>query len=279
MLERSPRAALAMAWPTSLALVCVGAMITAQPTASPSSELPAFSAASIKRNWLPNLVQPSRTRFSPGRFTATNSTVRQLVRFAFDTTVDAQIVGGPSWVATTAFDVTATTGDASRDQVSLMVQRMLIERFQLIARTEDRPLPVYRLVTARQDRRLGPAMSPSNCPPSGSDSAPRECGVLFLGPNRFHGKGLALSRIASGMVSEITDVDRFVIDDSGLSGLYDVTVWFTPSRAPFGLRVEQNPDWPQFATALREQTGLRLVPGTAPVRVVVIERANMPSAD
>jgi uncharacterized protein (TIGR03435 family) len=95
------------------------------------------------------------------RWRSTNSTLRLLIRQAFgaDYPMDGQIVGGPSWMDTDWFDVLANMapGTTSTD-MQAMVRSLLADRFKLRVHREMRELPVYALVLARPDGRLGPQL-------------------------------------------------------------------------------------------------------------------------
>jgi uncharacterized protein (TIGR03435 family) len=73
--------------------------------------------------------------------------------------MDGQIVGGPSWMDTDWFDVLANMapGTTSTD-MQAMVRSLLADRFKLRVHREMRELPVYALVLARPDGRLGPQL-------------------------------------------------------------------------------------------------------------------------
>ena len=79
-----------------------------------------------------------------------------------------QIVGGPSWQNSNKFDITAKAedGSASLDQMRIMLRELLEDRFRLKAHVETREVPIYTLVLARGDGRLGPKMKASTdtCP-------------------------------------------------------------------------------------------------------------------
>ena len=126
---------------------------------------PAFEVASIK----PNNSGDGRVMLGiqpGGRFTATNVTLRLLIRNAYQLQ-DFQIVGGPSWIASDRYDIVAKAedgapaGDAeprsdrSRTGAQLMIRALLAERFQLVVHNETRELPIYALVVARSDGKLG----------------------------------------------------------------------------------------------------------------------------
>jgi hypothetical protein len=125
----------------------VAGVLTAQAPASAT-----FEAASVKRNTSGRggaAVQPG------GRFVATGTPLEQLILFAFDIT-PVQLVGAPNWASTDWFDIIATAGhDARPDEVRLMLQSLLEERFHLALRNEQREMPIHEIVLARADGRLG----------------------------------------------------------------------------------------------------------------------------
>ena len=95
-----------------------------------------------------------------GRFLA-GSTLKQLIAEAFDVK-DYQIEGGPEWLATNYFEITANAGaDATPADIRAMLRTLLNERFGLRTRSETRQAPVYVLTVARSDGRLGSRLTPS----------------------------------------------------------------------------------------------------------------------
>jgi uncharacterized protein (TIGR03435 family) len=141
--------------------VAVGAVceLRAQAPAT-DTKSPAFEVASIK----PTKVSDSAYILNrPGdRFTATNVTLRGLITRAYRIQ-NNQVDGGPSWVNSDAFDVEAKAeGNPSPEQVSLMVQALLAERFKLRMRNETRQVPIYTLVIARNDGQTGSQLKQSS---------------------------------------------------------------------------------------------------------------------
>jgi uncharacterized protein (TIGR03435 family) len=112
------------------------------------AQKPAFEVASIKQN---NSGAPLRFSNSPGRFSATNETVRQLIQGAYHFQ-DFQVLGGPDWIGSVRFDIEAkydpSPGNAS--QVDMRVRALLEDRFQLKAHQETRDLQVYELSLAQR---------------------------------------------------------------------------------------------------------------------------------
>ena len=123
---------------------------------------PTFEVASVK----PNRSGDGGIFFNilpGGRFRVINSTTREIIRAAYQFEFQPfQIVGGPDWIDVDRFDVEARSeGNPAPEQVSSMVRTLLADRFKLLLRKETRELPIYALVAARGDRRLGGQLRPS----------------------------------------------------------------------------------------------------------------------
>lgn len=137
-----------------IALVFAGALLSAQ-----SRETPAVDVASVKRNHTgdtesASFVQPG------GRYTATNVTLRTLIKTACSRH-DEQVIAGPGWIDADRFDLAAkaegySTPSAFRDRARLMLRPLLTDRFTLGVRHERREIAVYSLALARADGRFGP---------------------------------------------------------------------------------------------------------------------------
>ena len=193
-----------------------------------------------------------------------------------------RIVGAPGWIARERFDISARIPDnSSAAQIRLMLQSLLADRFKLMARRETREQPLYAVVVARADGRLGPRLKASSaeCASTGSSSAPlpfspeSPCGVLFgVGPagGRIVSKGQPLARVMSALSMAVS---RGVVDRTGLQGPFDVDLQWSSDAAP------AISDSPSIFTALQEQLGLRFEPTTGPIDVLVIESVERPTPD
>ena len=120
--------------------------------------LPAFEVASVKPSnpdpSNPLSMVPMAMPQPGGRFVASNIPLRLLIRLAYEVQ-DFQISGGPAWMLSNKFDITAkAAGGATLGQKELMplVRALLTDRFKLKTHTETREMPVYDLVIARDDR-------------------------------------------------------------------------------------------------------------------------------
>ena len=161
-----------------------------------------------------------------------------------------------------------------------MLQNLLIERFKLVARRDRRDMPIYALVVARSDRRLGPQMKPSTADCAALLAAFKASGATRQTPDsnlcggksskgRIWGTGVPLDDLARRLVV----AGRPVVDMTGLTGLFDLDLKFTPDDAP------DPASGASVFTAVQEQLGLRLEPRQAPANVFVIESVERPTPD
>ena len=141
-----------------LALYLVAVAVSAQTRQSTDQE-PAFEVASVEAN---NTQAPGGSFvMPPGRFAASNIPLKVLITNAYQLSF-YQVVGGPDWVSTDRFDIAAKTPDgAPPEQTRAMVRTLLKDRFKLAVHMEARDTPIYALVKARADDRLGPSLKPS----------------------------------------------------------------------------------------------------------------------
>jgi uncharacterized protein (TIGR03435 family) len=269
-------------------MLVVGVAISAQ------EPPPAFEAASIKETTdLPRGPTP----FAPDRFTRSNITLANLLIYVHQV-APFQILGGPEWVRTTRFTVEAKAdGRPTADQMRLMVQRLLEERFALKVHKETRELPRYALVMAREDKRLGPKLKPSaiDCPaivaargtdyrpPTGppQPGEPPRCGLMALmggGSLTIVLEGQPLSELVRSLQ---VNAGRVIVDKTGLTGTYDVEFQTEmpnlPGLAPDSFGTATPPDGLSLFTALPEQLGLKLESERGPVDVIVIDSAQLPT--
>src|SRR5688572_17386429 len=226
---------------------------------------PTFEVASIRRNESGSGGSGLNVR-PGGAFTATNYSLARLVQYAYNMS-ESQIVGGPDWIRSDRFDVTArAAADVPRDQIALMVQSLLRDRFKLRLRPDKREMQVLELLLARGDGRVGPNLrdcaDPDIRAATNSVTAPRG-GAAAAG-----GCG-SLARLVGFVGAQMNSI---VVDKTGLKGEWRYSIMFGPDLQDSG-----NPDLVPFATALREQLGLRLERTRGPVDVLVIESVDTPT--
>jgi uncharacterized protein (TIGR03435 family) len=256
------------------------------------AQSPSFEVASVKPNKSDNFQ--SVPPIQAGRVTLTNRTLRYLVQFAYSTFEsslhDVQIISGPNWIDRDRFDIVAkmegspAPGPNTANLARLMLRTLLADRFQLKTRQESRELSAYALVVARPDARLGLSLRPRpdlDCekvahPPLQGFKEPDLtgtvplCGLLKGGRGTLSFRGVPIASLLRPSV--LGGLDRVVIDQTGLQGLFDIDLtWAVDASAPT--------DVPSIFTAVQEQLGLRLIPTRAAIEVLVIESAQQPSPD
>lgn len=251
-------------------------------------------------------------RMTPGRFDS-SVPVGILLRQALQKP-DYQIVGAPGWTDTERYSITAKAPEGVPPAaMSVMLVNLLKDRFQLATHLETREQPIFNLVFARADGRLGPDLkaTPAECqatlveriaaakaalagrggPPPLPQSFPGPnelpCGFGRLTPGLVAVSGRTLSQFAAGPLSDLAR--RPVIDKTGLTGMYDFALKFAPETAgapgPFAMMPggptlpPVDPDAPSFVTAVQEQLGLKLESARGPVEVVVIDKFEKPTLD
>ena len=253
---------------------------------SAQDNAPAFEVVSVKPNASGDANSTSIVL--PGaRYTATNATLRMLIKTAYQVH-DDQIASGPGWMNTDRFDVTARgAGNPAPaefvNQARLMLRAALADRFQLMLRRETREIAVYTLMPARRDGRFGPQFrradetcsGPSTPLPVASD-APEPIPDLPCdgGFSRAGHIGARARDFSTLLRSLSTWTDRVLIDRTELSGRFDWDLQWTPeSSSP---EVGTDADRLPLVTALREQLGMRLEAQRSAVEVLVVDRAERP---
>lgn len=239
-----------------------------------------FEVASIKLS--SSDTQGSSIRLMPGGgLSGTNVPLRRMITLAYDVR-DFQLSGGPGWVGTERFDVTARPEHSAsdgpddpakmtdaqrrtlREQVSERLRGLLADRFRLIVHKETKEQPIYALVLARNGSKLQEVKAPG----------PRE------GMNTGRGRAQAFA-VPLEMFAQVLSgfVERPVVDKTGLTGKYDFILEWAPDAGSVSLdgASPPAPPGPTIFTALQEQLGLRLESQKGPVETIVIDRAEKPS--
>jgi len=274
---------------SSKVVLVVAALASAVlPVASQApAQKPSFEVASVK----PNKSSDRRPKeeFFPNRYVGTNVTMRTLIHAAYGIPNPYgqryYLKGGPDWLDSERFDVEGKVEDGAlpptlsakdrNDQIRLMLQTLLADRFQLNVHHEIKEVPIYEMVVAKNGPKLQKATEDRECPgiPVGSTACPgRFTGGMRTG---LMAKAVDLSELAQ-FLSAIAD--RPILNKTGIPGLFDITT--TPFKPAPGSRIEGNADpetIPTIFTMLPEQLGLKLESAKGPVEVLVIDHVERPS--
>ena len=246
-----------------------------------------FEVASIK----PADPDASGTRFRMipgGGVNLSNIDLTQLIEFAYDVQ-NFQVSGGPSWLRSTRFDILAKppASDPSigtrpmnnaelralEGQLRERLKALLAERFQLTVHKDTKELPLYVLVLAKN----GPKLQPSK-------EGDYHRGIR-VGLGSMNVQAASMEMLAKTLSRPL---GRPVLDRTGLKGNYDFNLNWTPDGEPMGKGgAGEGPasgkpadvSGPSLFTAVQEQLGLKLESQKGPVEIIVIDKAEKPSAN
>lgn len=230
---------------------------------------PVFEVATIKPS--PPSAKGGRTfGLRSHRFTTTNTTFGDLVRFAYHVRT-RQIEGAPSWLDDMRFDIAAepdTDGIPSEDQDRLMLRKLLADRFQFKMHMVQRVFPVFALTAEDGASKL-----------TRSGLSDDTHGHIFT---KQTADGELQAQFAYETMAEFTDIlmnfikDRQILDDTRLKGPFDFTLT-EPMSAINGSSGEEETT-NEFIRAL-QPLGFKLVPKKELIDVLVIDHIEQPSAN
>jgi len=275
----------------------------------------------------------------PGQVTYSGLPLKLILTNAYD--VRPYQISGPEWLDTERFDIVAKVpAGATREQARVMLQNLLADRFGLTLHHETKDSQVYELVVDKNGPKMKPAVAadagtPSPAAPSSATpnpDAPRlgppkldKNGfpdldrpgfvmMVALGPNGPRSRMVAKGQTVAELVKELgNQVNRPVVDKTGLAGKYDFKLEFTfepGAGGPLGLFMpppgalagpgglpspgagggppdgpvigpldSQADSAPSLFTALQAQLGLKLEAKKAPLDLLVIDHIEKTAAE
>ncbi|HLK65411.1 MAG TPA: TIGR03435 family protein [Bryobacteraceae bacterium] len=270
----------------TLRQVALTGFLAVLPTpAQPPTDKPVrleFEVASLKPNQSGNTGYSIAPR-PGGKLQANNINLKRMIAVAYSLT-DFQIFSNLSWLETQRYDMDAkASGPAALPDLRLMLRSLLEDRFKLKVHKETRDLPRYTLAPAKAGTLAGgPGLTEApngDCAASGSPQAAlpngTPCGVVNQGLGRINGNRGRISQLCDRLT---TLLGVTVVDESGLKGIYDIAVTWTPDpsleRLPPGMEVPSDGPGLSLFMALQQQLGLKLVGGKGPVEVLVVDSAE-----
>jgi uncharacterized protein (TIGR03435 family) len=245
-----------------------------------SLALSAWAQQPVPTHFAVATIKPSASTSGPvvqirgNRFATENTTVLDVFKYAYNIHPD-QLVGGPSWLRSEKFDILADPETEKRptsDQMKLLVQQLLADRFHLTMHPEQKVLPVYALVRTSDAPKLTPstAADPNGIP-----------AVAYSPIGKLEAGNATMVNLATFLQRFI--LDRPAVDQTGITGHFDLTLRFTPDNFHLNgvlLDPSQDPTLPPgLFTAIKEQLGLKLQPTKAPTSVFVIDHIDHPTVD
>ena len=266
--------------------------------ANASADLAAYDVVSVKP-LAPNARIIIGVRNTADGIVVESATVFLLMRDAYGgfakVTTEDSVIGLPDWAKTEYFSLQAKMSpeqaaefaklnkDERDQQRTAMLQALLADQFKLKLHHETRQVPDYELTVAK----AGPKFTEGDINPNGpKDKDGKPIVGSFMRANGQLGNQLAqaysMESLAAFLSAPVVGVGRIVKDKTGLSGKYSFALTFAPQlpSAPEPAGEARAPDpRPSIFTALQEQLGLKLVPGTGTVDVLVVDRVERPRLD
>jgi uncharacterized protein (TIGR03435 family) len=294
----------------SVVLMVLGIAVVAIPTFSQAhgAARPSFEVASIKPS--DPGQRGSMIQNQPGgRMIIRGMPFRGLMTFAYGVR-DFQISGGPGWATTDFWDMEARAEEGSippptgppdpntPNPMAIRLQSLLEDRFQLKIHRETRDLPIYELSIAKGGLKMKSSedQTPFRPPERGAPPPPslQPGGAmprfsLRMGRGTMEAVAMAIPNIVQAFSSQL---GRTIVDKTGLKGLYDLKLQWTPDGPALGGPVGPggppgpggpeaappiDPNGPSIFTAVQEQLGLKLESAKGPVEVLVIDSVQKPT--
>lgn len=205
---------------------------------------------------------------TPVGYRGVNISVSMLIQYAYDIEVPEQISGLPGWASESPFDIETKmdeetlaefrnlSPDRQQEQRRLMLQTVLADRFKLKLHREIKEQPVLELIIAKGGCKF-------------KESTPGQARRMLTGGGQIILQGMPVADLANSLTNE---TGRIIVDRTGLTGNYNLTLKWTPSKWSTA-----DDSAPSVYTALDEQLGLKLVPAKDPIDLVVIDSIERPT--
>jgi uncharacterized protein (TIGR03435 family) len=251
--------------------------LKAQVVAAPATATaPAYDIVSIKPS------KPGKYGYDINsdaqNFSASNISLKALILSAYSLK-ESQIFNLPKWSEGTRFDIKAkiiqpnikAIDALTTHQYNAMQQPILTDRFHLQFHYELKTQPVYELVVVKNGAKFKETTAAELASHDGVNGV--TAGGISIHNRSLVGTGITMAALADSLSGQ---VHRIVVDKTGLTGKYNVTLsWASDDGAP------QAPDstLPVIFTAVQEQLGLKLESGKAEVQGFIIDHAEIPSED
>jgi uncharacterized protein (TIGR03435 family) len=272
------------------------------PIGIPFEELPKFEVASVKK-FEGRVTSTALRTPGGGRITVVNLPLRTILMQAWGGLRDYQLSGGPGWMTTDRFTITAKAEtNAPRDQVLLMLRAVVIDRFQMKYHVDKKEMQAYVLTTAETEWKPTARMKLVDCtgargalPPTPGPRTPEQMacsGGISLSTSGITARGTTMANFVS-LLGSLGGLG-VIHDRTGLTGTYQIELDASPTallrslslaQAMAGLSGGGEPNLlPTVAegrsldSAIRD-LGLKLTRQKEMVEVLVIDSVSQPDED
>jgi len=232
-------------------IVFIGLLLLWSAIASSEAVAQEFDVASVKIN--KSGVFASSLERSGGQLTLRNASLRECIELAYGILDKHYALSGPSWLDSDRYDIVAkASATTSREQLLLMLRRLLADRFGLKIHQEKRSLRVYTLVVARGGPKIKAA--------SGAASN------FTFGKGRVTASEMSMAEFADRLAGPVFQLGIPVIDSTGLQGTFDFGLDWSSGDAAVEAIAK-----PSLFTAIEEQLGLQLKPARSMVDIWTVD--------
>ena len=298
----STAAVLALALPIVFGVVNAAPVRAQEPAESAGASAPLYKSASVRPHKSVNgpvngADEPFDIMFGPDGVTARGATLQPLLAMAYGVQADL-ISGAPDWVSTEKYDIDLKMSDSptpntpkapggiGAQRLQLTLQAFLADRFKLTLHRETKNLQVYELVVAEGGPKLKET-KPAFLNPNGINGPEGPLppkGMMTMRPGEMTDQGTTIAPLLEQLSVQL---GHTVLDKTGLKGNYDFSLRWTPGESEAGMMnlngngpategASSASSGPTLFAALEEQLGLKLVPQTAPMQVLVIDHVEKP---
>ena len=244
----------------AISAVCVGLPICVRLAAAQR-----FAVVSVKPS-IPAPGSASGIRTAHGRLDASNVTLQRCIMGAYGVGPN-QISGGPDWLDSEFFEITATADQPTDDDAAMMtmLKSVLAERFKLVLHSTTRTTSALVLDVAK----TGPKLVKSDPGEAATNTSTSNTGAVVI--DAHHADMDAFARVLS------RKTEYPVVNNTGLEGIFDFKLQWMPER----MRPADaaTPEAPSIFSAIQEQLGLQLRSRKTEVEMLVIDHAERPSAN
>jgi uncharacterized protein (TIGR03435 family) len=230
-----------------------------------SAQQPTFAVATIRpSSEAVQFEHDGKTETTPGTLRMRDVSVQTCIKWAYGVQ-DSQI-SGPEWLDSEKFDIVAKADDpATEDQMKLMLQTLLADRFKLSFHHQSKELKAFVFAIAKGGAKVHPAVNPD---------------AKSFRQNSANG-----TVVRSMTLQEFGDflsqpLHMPVVDKTGLRGKYDFVLDFTPYLPDAHNMGPDRPDTTSILMAAMEgELGIKMTSQKAQVEVMVIDHVEKPSAN
>lgn len=282
----------------SLVVLAFFCSLTYAQTAEPAFEVASISYMGPYDNHRDSSLQGGPGTSDPERITYENVTLLKLLVSAYG--VDFNQISGPLWLDSVQYTIVAKVpAGTTKEQLPMMWQHLLKERFHLALHRKAIEFSAYQLVVAKGGPKLQPSAGLPGEPRPESRALRGADGFPVLPPGGQHAyvltieNGVRVTRETFRYFSmpelcqelawplgevhwQHTPSGGRIVDHTGLTGRYDFRLEYNGTHHPGGafLKSEQSGAVPDLFDAVQLQLGLKIEVSRAPMDVLVIDHMD-----